>query len=214
MRGQNPIKGSGFAGTLSPEQRARMYNSLSAAQKTAYDGMTPAQKTIYESDFADAHWDIVSGTSTSTVSATDQAYLSATERALGLTFGTISTAMANNNQQQLLQIQQAGAQEILRIQAQLQRDLAPTQRDQALRDLANLQHTDELLNQQRNQTGQMVTYGLAAAAVLAGLYLWSQQARKNPVVTRSGHKVFIPLRLLPRSAQAAYRSKHPRRRAA
>ncbi len=202
----------GFAGTLSPEQRARMLAVLSPAQRTAYDAMTAAQKTTFESDYADAHWDVISGTSTTAAQAQQtQSYLGLTEQALGLTFGTISTAMANNNQQVLAQIRSDGDARIATIQAQLTRDLAPTEAVRLRNELTNLQHTQDLLDTQRNQTAQTFTYIGAAAAVIVAIggYLWwsQSQSRHNPVVERSNHRVFIPMDLLGPAEQRRERAK-------
>ncbi len=210
-RAANP----GFAGTLSPEQRSRMLAVLSPSARASYDAMTPAQKTVYESDFADTHWDVISGTSTTAAQAAQtQSYLGATEHALDLTFGSISTALANNNQQRIAEISGANAAELARIQAELEVSLAPTRRRELEQQVVAMQHTQDLLDAQRNQSSQMFSY-IAVAAVLlvgGGLYVWSQQARKNPVVVRSGHKMFIPMALLPDYEKARERAKRARHR--
>lgn len=202
----------GFAGTLTPEQRQRMIAALTPGELTAYQAMSPANKTVFEGNYADAHWDVISGTVTpAQQQAQTSAYLHTTEQALGMTFGAISTAIANGNQQRLAEISAQNQQALATIQAQLDRDTG----NGVLRaQYAALQNTQMLLDQQRNQTAQTYTYIAAAAVLLAlgGLYVWSQQSRKNPVVERSGHRMFIPLELLPKSEQAEWRREHPRRR--
>ncbi len=224
MGRQSPTRSPGFVGTLSAEQRTRMLNALTSTELSAYNSMDASSKAIFESNYADAHWDIVSGARASRTqaeinadAAQQQRYFSATEQALNVTAGTISTALANNNQQVLLQLRNDGAAQIASIQAQLQRDLAPTEATRLRYQLDALQQTQAALDAQRNQTAQTFSYIGAAAVVLAigGLYLWSQQqARKNPVVERSNHKMFLPMSLLSKGEQDTWRHRHPRKHAA
>ncbi len=192
-KGQLPIgvRPAGFAGTLTAEQRARMLAVLTPAQRTAYDAMTAPQKTSFESDFADAHWDVISGTSTTAQQAAQtQAYLGATEQALGLTFGTISTALANNNQQRLTEIRSQSDQRIAEINAQLQRDLAPTEATRLRYELASLQNSQMIIDRERSNNSRTLMYvgaGVLTLVVIGGV-VYATRTRSNPVVGRGRNR--------------------------
>ncbi len=177
--------GQVYSGTLTIEQRARMYNALTPTERTQYDAMSPTDKTAFEARYATAHPEILSTTYTYTGGQPNQAYLSATERALGLTFGAITTAMANNNQQRLAEIAAANARVIAEINAQLQRDLAPTEATRLRNELANAQYTQQVLDRERARTSRMWMYvagGVAVVLVGGGVVYAVTHKRTNPVI--------------------------------
>lgn len=195
---QAPIYPAGFSGTLTTEQRNRMLAVLTPADRATYDGLDAAHKATFESDFADAHWDVINGTSrTAAEAAQTTAYLGATERALGLTFGTISTYLSNNNQQELERIRGANERAIHEIDAQLAQAMSP-EREAVLRaQLAGFQQTQTLLETQRRQNEQqksqtLMYVGIGGAVLLVGggLAIWAltRSPRHNPVVGRGRNR--------------------------
>lgn len=199
--GQPDISPSGFAGSLSSVQRERMLAALTPSQLAAYNAMTPTQKAAFESDFADAHWDIVSGTNQQ--AANQAQYFATADHALNLTAGTISTAIANAHSERLAELNNAAQIKIAEIQAQLQRDLAPSQATALQAQLVAMQAAQAQIaaaqQQSSNRTMKYVFGGLAVLTVLGVGYLATRNDggdRHNPVVIRNGRRKFIPMHLL------------------
>lgn len=186
-------------GDIGESDRQRMLSSMTPEEMHTYSGMDPDAQKGYGDRWLVAHPAPPPGTPPGT-----DAYRFA-ESTMGLATGTIAAILASNDRAQSDQLAARtrlamGELETRRLAAQ-----TPLERERIALQMETIRASTEqaiaISAQGGVNTQVMVIGGVVAIALVAGAWVIASQVRKNPVVYRTGSRVFIPMRLLPKDEQ-------------
>lgn len=186
-------------GSIGLTDRQRMLASMTPEEMHTYSGFDPDAQSAYEDRWLAAHPAPPPGTPPNAT-----AYRFA-EDTLGLANGTVASIIASNDRAQSEQLRAQTDRAIATLAAQREAAREPLERARIDLQMETLRQSTQqaiaISAQSGLNTQVMVIGGVVAVALVAGAFVIASQVRKNPVVSRSGSRVFIPMRLLPEKEQ-------------
>ena len=186
-------------GAIGETDRQRMLASMTPEEMHTYSGFDPSEQSTYGDRWLVAHPAPPPGTPPNAT-----AYRFA-EDTLGLANGTVASIIASNDRAQSEQLRAQTDRALATMTAQREAAREPLERARIDLQMETLRQSTQqaiAISAQQGVNTQVIVVGaVVAVALVAGAYVIASQVRKNPVVSRSGSRVFIPMRLLPEKEQ-------------